>query len=330
MEWLKRLFVARPDQFAPAAASHECDGRVEFEGDVIDLADGAQWVEGIPHPDMERAREWADRYDDESYPRAWLAVQREWMGWVAVHLGETYRLHESGDSLLVSPQPMRAVQVALEHLSLTQRRVERSLGALAEGRYGEKQIVLMIPDEDDYYRYLSGRYPGEGEFPMSAGVHFGGPGPHFVVGGEDFDKAQPTVVHEMTHAFVSHLPIPLWLNEGLAVNMEIAFGQVADAHRLVALQAKQRTYWTPELIQDFWSGEAFQRADDGNELAYDLGRLMVVALSSDWPRFQAFACEAAFQDSGADAAARHLGVDLGEFVRHYLGREDGDWAPLTR
>ena len=27
-------------------------------------------------------------------------------------------------------------------------------------------------------------------------------------------------MHEMTHGSVAHLPLPLWLNEGLAVNTE--------------------------------------------------------------------------------------------------------------
>jgi hypothetical protein len=77
----------------------------------------------------------------------------------------------------------------------------------------------------------------------------------------------------MTHAFVTHLPIPAWLNEGLAVNMEIAFGRVADSHKLIELHARHRKFWTPELIQDYWSGRSWRRADEGNELSYDLGRL---------------------------------------------------------
>ena len=65
--------------------------------------------------------------------------------------------------------------------------------------------------------------------------------------------------------------------------MEHALGQVADAHKLVALQKKQREFWTPDLIQDFWSGVSYYRADDGHEISYDLGRILVTGLASDWP-----------------------------------------------
>ena len=93
MRWLKRLFVPAPDTFAPAAPAHACDGRLEFAGQSFDLDEGAYWHDGVPHPDLARAREWAAQFGDAAAD-AWLAVQREWMGWVAVNLGENYRLHE--------------------------------------------------------------------------------------------------------------------------------------------------------------------------------------------------------------------------------------------
>lgn len=325
--WVSRLFRAAPDVHAPVPDARARDGIVEFDGATLDLREGARWVERIPHPDLQQAREWAWSFGEARHGAACDAVMREWLGWLAPHLGQAYRVHESDDAFLLTLRPMRAVKVALDHLALTQRRVARSLGGLAQGRYADKQVVLLIQGEDDYYRYLSGMYPEEGEFPMSAGVHFNGPAPHFVVNGDDFEKVQPTIVHEMTHAFLAHLPIPAWLNEGLAVNMEHAFGRVADAHELIALERKQRAFWTPELIQDFWSGASYHRADEGHALSYDLGRVLVTGLASDWPRFEPFARDASLTDAGAASASRHLGIDLGEFVRHYLQREQGDWAP---
>ena len=76
MRWLKRLFVGAPNQFAPPPEAAACDGRVEYGGRVLDLSDGARWHDGLPHPDMVRAREWLDPVDDEHYGEAWLAVQR--------------------------------------------------------------------------------------------------------------------------------------------------------------------------------------------------------------------------------------------------------------
>lgn len=328
MSWLKRLF-STPSEAAPIAAGQAVapTGIVEVHGERLSLAPGTRWHDHLPHPDFLEARAWADRFDDGQYGEAWTAVQRTWLTWLAAEFGGRYRLHESVDALLLTAAEPRAVKVAQDYLTLTQRRVARSLARLASERLPEKQVVLLLHDEDDYYRYLSGMYPEEGEFPMSAGVHFNGPGPHFVVNGSNLDEVEATIVHEMTHAFVAHLPIPAWLNEGLAVNMEIAFGRVADAHKLIDLEKRHRRFWTPELIQDYWSGRSWHHAGEGNELSYDLGRLMVAGMSEDWSCFEAFALAAHGEDSGARAAAEHLHIDLGEYVRHYLERDEGEWAP---
>jgi hypothetical protein len=327
MNWLKRLLPASTKPAVDTAPLPVPTGIVEHAGEHFALAEEARWHDDLPHPDFLRAREWVGQFDDDNYGPAWLAVQRTWLTWLAAHFGDGYRLHESADALLLTDAEPRAVKVALDYLTLSQRRVARSLQKLATERLPEKQVVLLLHDEDQYYRYLSGMYPEDGEFPMSAGVHFNGPAPHFVVNGSHLDEVEATIVHEMTHAFVAHLPIPAWLNEGLAVNMEIAFGRVADGHKLIELEKRQRRFWTPDLIQDYWSGRSWHRADEGNELSYDLGRLMVAGMSEDWSRFEAFALAASGEDSGARAAKEHLGICLGEYVRHYLERTDGEWGP---
>lgn len=331
MKWLERWWRRAPEaaRAAPGISTHAPIpiGLVEFLDQKLALAPGAHRHDNLPHPNFLEARQWADRFDATHSRAAWLAVQRAWLAWLAAEFGGRYRLHESGDALLLTAAGPRAVRLAQDYLTLTQRRVARSLHRLAAERLPEKQVVLLLHDEDDYYRYLSGMYPEEGEFPMSAGVHFNGPGPHFVVNGANLDEVEATIVHEMTHAFVAHLPIPAWLNEGLAVNMEIAFGRVADAHRLIELQRRHRRYWTPERIQDYWSGRSWHDPGEGNELSYDLARLMVAGMSEEWSRFESFALQAHGGDAGASAAETHLGIDLGEFVRHYLERDEGAWQP---
>jgi hypothetical protein len=322
-----RLFGSKRFASEDLKALPAADGRVFFDGDEFNLGDECAWVEGLPHPDFRHARAWIDHHDDESYSAAWLQVQRTWLAWLASHLGDGYRVHETDDALLLTNAEPRMSRIALGYLSLTQRRVARSLAKLASERFAEKPVVLMLECGDDYYRYLSGMHPEEGEFPMSAGVHFNGAAPHFAVNGTDLSEVEATIVHEMTHAFVAHLPIPLWLNEGLAVNMEIAFGRAADGYHLQELEKRHRKFWTTETIQDFWSGRAYERTDECNELAYDLGRLLVAGMCSDWARFEAFALEAQAADAGAGAAEIHLGIGLGEYVRHYLLRGEDEWAP---
>ena len=133
----------------------------------------------------------------------------------------------------------------------------------------------------------------------------------------------------MTHGCVGHLPIPAWLNEGLAVNTE----QRLSPHPMHVLtpqqmHGKHRRFWNDEAVQQFWSGKSFLRNDDGAMLSYDLARILVAQLSADWPTFRAFALAANIEDSGAAAAREHLQLELGAVVGVLLEREpEPAWAP---
>jgi hypothetical protein len=189
--------------------------------------------------------------------------------------------------------------------------------------------LLLFADADAYYRYLAGHHPHEDESPPSAGVYLHGPCGHFVVHGEEMWRFEPTIVHEMTHSLLSHLPIPAWLNEGMAVNSEQRLTRVGDDVWTVReLEVKHRKFWTPATIQEFWNGKAYKRTDDGRELAYDLGRILVNGISSDWAAFKRFAAQAHKNDGGDAAARDQLDLDLGEMVRHFLRAAPGEWGPL--
>ena len=140
---------------------------------------------------------------------------------------------------------------------------------------------------------------------------------------------EPVIAHEITHAFLAHLPIPAWLNEGLAVNTERRLCPPPPGlHTPQELHAMHRRYWDDESIQTFWSGQSFLAADDGNLLSYELGRIIVEHLSRDWPRFVRFVQQARLADAGHDAASTVLGIDLGEAVSAMFGADNaGSWAP---
>ncbi len=116
----------------------------------------------------------------------------------------------------------------------------------------------------------------------------------------------------MTHGCLGHLPIPLWLNEGLAVNTEQRLCPPGPPmFTPMEMHAKHQAFWGEKEIQEFWSGLSFQRNDEGNLLSYDLARILVSQFSADWPGFQAFVLTANADDGGASAAADCLGHDLG-------------------
>lgn len=261
---------------------------------------------------------------------AWLALERGWLDWLRGALGLHYRIHESSTALLLTTQPPRLAQVQLGYLDATLRRIERTLEEIADHAAAGKEILIACTDEDDYYRYVSGFYPEEGDFAMSAGMHLDDGCGHFVTHGLELSDIEPTIVHEMTHSCVAHLPIPLWLNEGLAQSVEQRFAPTPkDPHAQIALRRRQYTFWEADSIQQFWTGASFQRTDEARELSYDMGRALTEALAQDWPRFKAFVRAAKRADGGAAAAHDVLGIDLGEAARLFLERPEGDvWAPM--
>jgi hypothetical protein len=151
---------------------------------------------------------------------------------------------------------------------------------------------------------------------------------HLVLVASELDSMEPTIGHELTHALVSHLPIPAWLNEGLAVNTE--HGLVPHlAHPSNApytpgeMARKHASHWNVVTIQEFWSGKSFTRAGDGVALSYDLAQKMFAIAARDFERFRAFCCSASWEDSGEAAAREHYGFPIDHLLESVL--EPGPW-----
>jgi hypothetical protein len=172
-------------------------------------------------------------------------------------------------------------------------------------------------------------YPESGEFAFSGGMYINRGAGHFVTVKDDLRGIEPTIAHEMTHSCLSHLPLPLWLNEGIAVNTESRL--VRPPHRLATPQQmrdKHLRFWGEDEIQQFWSGKSFGRPDEGQALSYDLARIMVEQLSKDWKPFKRFVGAADYQDGGDAAARQFLGASLGAITAALLERDSAPaWEP---
>jgi hypothetical protein len=195
-----------------------------------------------------------------------------------------------------------------------------------------KDLLIVFDDEETYYRYVSYYYAEDGEFATSAGMHISAGCSHFVTRKADLSAIEPVIAHEMTHGCVAHLPLPLWLNEGIAVNTEQKIAAVGPLlYTVQEMRDKHLAFWREPEIQQFWSGESFHRTDDGNLLSYDLARIIVEQLAKDWELFKRFVSLADRADAGASAAEAVYGLDLGLFVSALL-EEDGSpaWAPNSK
>lgn len=317
---LRRLFrptAAQPS--APAAAAPQ---------PIVEM----HWFGGTrqPIPDWERIAA-AERADWTIAERDafWTAAAEHWLRALADALGPDYRVQASERFLLLTAMEPADAQTYLKFCETARRRIVRNLGALAQPIGGGKHVCLVFIDEDEYYDYIAHYYPDGGEYAMSAGVFLSAGYGHFALCESHGDAMQPTIAHELTHALLAHLPIPTWLNEGMAVNTEHSlFPQLAHpANQLYTpkeIERKHEAFWNAERIQEFWSGAAFHRTDDGNLLSYDLAKKMVGLAAHDHAAFVPFVL-AAHRDDGGAKADEHLGYPVGHLVEAVLG--EGEWGP---
>lgn len=284
---------------------------------VVDWAVVDAWLDGIADPQQRQA--------------ARLACQRAWLMHLRDGMGEYAGLHETDDVLLLSTLEARAVKTTVDFVTRTRQRVARVLGTLATPQPGTKSILVVFDGEDDYYTYTAAYEHGDGERAFSGGMFIDAGCPHFVTRRDDLTLIEPVIAHELTHAALAHLRLPLWLDEGIAVNTEHRLTGVRAEHTPQELQRMHQRFWGVAEIQQFWTGESFRRPDDGNKLSYDLARIIVEQLAKTWEPFTAFVANASQEDAGAQAAREAMGIELGAMVCALLQREpDSAWSPLRR
>jgi hypothetical protein len=310
---------------APAPVAVSAVGVPDF-----DIVAHLRHPHDLPILDWDAARHWVTSIPDEgAQAPAWSACERAWLAHLQAALGPGYRLREKGSALLLSSLEANVAEATLHFVNKTLQRVTRLLDGIAEVPGWGHDILIVFDDQEAYYRYVAHFYPEPGEFALSGGMYIHDGCGHFATVKADLHAIEPVIAHEMTHGALGHLMIPAWLNEGIAVNTE---------HRLcppprgqwTAPQMHERhaRFWGPAEIQQFWSGKSFLRPDEGNELSYDLARIIVSQFAADWERFRPFVLAAQADDAGAEAAREHLGVDLGDVVTALLEKaESREWSP---
>lgn len=258
---------------------------------------------------------------------AWVAACNNWLKDVVSKFGNDYRIVESTNFFIMSNESERYVALFSSFLETTLKRILATLKGIASDEGLGKHVAMIFQDSEQYYEYVGLFYPENGDFGLSSGMYINDGYGHFVFPSQDLDYAEPIAVHELTHACLDHLPLPLWLNEGIAVLMEEKLAGI-DLYIDQDIVAQHNAYWTPETIQSFWSGESFQLTDEGQELSYHLAHVLVRNIFYNFSSYSEFINMAHFEDSGEDASLKHLGLSLSYLVGTFLG--EGDWAPKQK
>lgn len=214
LSWLRLRPRPGPRQAAPAADADAADpapppDRVVATGAPdFPLATHLAVVDGFPMPDWAAAHAWADCLPAEAQGPAWTALERAWLQHLQRALGPAFRLHEGPQAFVLSSLEPALATATLGFMDRTLKRVLHLLAGIASVSDWGKDILVVFDSPDDYYRYIGQYYPDGGEFALSAGMYIDAGCGHFVTVKADLSAIEPTIVHEMTHGCLGHLPLP--------------------------------------------------------------------------------------------------------------------------
>lgn len=302
----------------------------------IEIKDALTWEEDLPRPRWDLLESWVEsRVEADAREDAWTDLSRQWLKRLGAILGENYQIDESAHFLMLSALPALADHLlwCAEH---SREELLGSLPEVTEFSLG-KQPIVAIGAVEDYYRYICVYYP-DGKHGGSAGCHVREGRPHVVLSGKLQPALESTISHEMTHVALTHLSLPLWLEEGLATSFQKRM-TTHDGEMLVtgAEARKQKRYWSNHGLDAFWDGSAFLQAGKVQQHAYQLAEVLMRLLFEEYrPRWFGLAREprrrlfgflraADAADCGQSAAREHLRIELGDLAGRFLG--PGEWNP---
>ncbi len=331
LKFLRSLVARTESVSAPGESRSTAPSTVAISGaEPFRLADHMSSESGFPRVNWNAVTDWVETLDTSLQSQVWGEVEVAWLLHLRDHLGLSFRVEHRDEALLLSSLEANVAQSTLDFMTKSVSRIHRVLEGVAVSPQWGHDVLVVFDDDDTYYRYVSHFYEEAGEFARSGGMFVNDGCSHFVTVKSDLRSVEPTIVHELTHSFLGHLPLPAWLNEGLAVNTERRLTPPLGPDHLTPAQmhAKHQSFWRPEEIQQFWSGKSWLRPDDANLLSYDLARILVEQFATDWPAFRNFVLAANIDDSGSAAAREHLSIDLGAAVCAVLELEPTDaWKP---
>lgn len=294
---------------------------------LADMDLGIEVVEGFSRPNWKAVRAFVkSQVLPEDRSEAWNYIVFRWLKELASDWGGSCRLFSSKRFFCLSDLDPATTRVLLDYAESTVAAIRSGLGKAAWSGFHGKHVLLFFADRDDYFAYIS-YYHADGTHMLSGGIFTRRGYAHIALPYGSTLTAQHVLAHELAHNLLCHLPIPLWLNEGLAVTIERQMtrspfsldGDLADRHR---------NHWNKENIQSFWSGQSYDEPGDGSELSYSLGEILVALLAERGSAFAEFVRDADWRDGGQDAAVNLLGRGLEEVLTGFLG--PGEWRPQRK
>ncbi|WP_442506027.1 hypothetical protein SH528x_004847 [Novipirellula sp. SH528] len=280
----------------------------------------------MPRPKWEAIASWvASNVESISLNEYWTQIARDWLARLAQSLPRGYAVLESPEFLLLASDESLGKRL-LSYSERARRIILTTLDGVASNEGHGKHVVLLFADIESYYDYVTDFYPDEGEFALSGGMFLDVGYGHFAVCPAYGDDYERVIAPELNHALLRHLPLPLWLNEGVTQVMEDVVQDSSYFMMDHEILRRHRAYWNAKTIDIFWSGDSFYAPDEGQELSYHLSQVLFRNLMSDYPKaVKEILINANFVDAGNSAFVDSCNMPLAERVAQFLG--DGPWAP---
>lgn len=251
-----------------------------------------------------------------------LDLEMQWMERLRDDLGGGYHVSLCRSFVVLSELPEEVVVRLASH-------GEEVLHFIAEALLGawdyaqERLCILLFTEPDDYFQYIAYLYP-EGVHPQTSGLFVARDLFHIAAQSATGFGLRGLLAHELTHLSLAHLPMPRWLDEGLATHVErrLTGGGTPVMNR--ELRERHGAFWTKERAQEFWAGTSFYTPGDSVELSYNLAEILVNILCVE-KGFKQFVRHASYVDAGQTAALDTMKLSLGDALATFLG--PGDWRP---
>lgn len=282
--------------------------------------------------DWKQAYSWIEHnIPQKIQSQAYLACQKTWLLYLRdnfIQRNPSYTLWEDQSGFILSTLDQNLSLAALAFIYRAKKRILHTLGDIGFENTDAKDTLIICENADDYYRYIMQYFPNNSETIPSSGVFINSGYGHFVTINANLSLIEPVIIHELTHSCLSNLPLPVWLNEGLAVSIEKHLTRNSTtefSHH--QMQHMHTNYWTTKTIQEFWFGQSFNTTAS-SRLAYDLAKNMVQLLGKNWKQFTQFALNAHMNDAGTTSAQKHFDFTLGQCVCILLHQPYSDsWEP---
>lgn len=282
----------------------------------------------LPRPTWEAIAAWVESNTVSSAQNEiWTEIANDWMRHLQAALPPGYIVHESAEFILLGKDAAISKQI-VKWCEIARKTILEALdGVAVDDGYG-KHVVLSFSNIDTYYDYISDFYPDDGEFALSGGMFFNTGYGHFAICPTSGYEYERPISHELTHVLLRHLPLPLWLNEGVSQFMEDVVS--GTSYFRIDHEGRQRhhDYWNADTIHSFWSGESFYSADEGQQLSYELSQVLFRNLLSDYPgKMKEILRAASYVDAGNAAIVKVCKKSLDDRVGQFLGK--GTWSPRS-